>query len=258
MSIVDCADRRPGPNPPASLDDRGYIMVVLLISMAVTSIWMSAMLPTWRQQVVREKEAELIFRGEQYARAIYLYRQENGQASPPDIDTLVEQRYLRKRYLDPITGEDFLPISAQTVPGADAPQVGEAGPGGAGRAGGAGRGGGPGGASGFGAPVQGGITGVRSTSNDASLVVYQGQQTYSQFPFDWNFEAQRAGTAVPGAAGQPGDDGGPGSGGRGLNPDGGRGRGLGIPEAGGTGRAGGPTLGGRRGGAPAGPGRGGP
>jgi type II secretory pathway pseudopilin PulG len=40
-------------------------MVVLLVAMAVGAIWMSALLPAWRQQVQRQREEELIFIGEQ-------------------------------------------------------------------------------------------------------------------------------------------------------------------------------------------------
>ncbi len=97
-----------GAAPPArrELDDRGYILVVLLVSMAVAAVWMSAALPAWRQQSMREKELDLIFRGEQYARAIALYQIKNN-SYPLDIDVLVSQRYLRKKWKDPVTGEDF-------------------------------------------------------------------------------------------------------------------------------------------------------
>ena len=57
---------------------RGYAMAALLMSVAVMAIVMSALLPVWRQQSQREKEAELAFRGEQYARAIYLFSTKNG------------------------------------------------------------------------------------------------------------------------------------------------------------------------------------
>ena len=149
------------------LDDGGFVMVALLVAMAVTAVWMGAALPAWRQQVQREKEAELVFRGEAIARAIYLYRQKNNQSLPPNLDTLVSQRFLRKKYLDPITGKDFLPVAGAT-----------AGPG---------RGGGTPGA------LQGGVVGVRSTSNDTSIRIYNNQQTYSQWAFDFTLEQLRAG-----------------------------------------------------------------
>ncbi len=150
--------------------DRGFIMVAMLISLAVAAIWMTAALPSWRQQAIREKEAELIFRGEQYARAIYLYRTKNNGAQPQSIDQLVQQRYLRKKYVDPITGKDFLPLASLA-----APQGGRGG----------------GGTS----PTAAGITGVRSTSNDESIKIYRNQSTYSQWDFDWPEAQRKAGRA---------------------------------------------------------------
>jgi type II secretory pathway pseudopilin PulG len=188
--------RQPG-RAAQKLDDGGYIMVVLLIGMAVSAVWMGAALPSWRQQVLRQKEAELIFRGEEYARAIALYWRKNNQTLPPTIDVLVSQRYLRKKYLDPITNKEFL-----TVGGAGSAFGG-------GMAGsqtpGAGRGATP---AGQGLPGQGqpggraGISGVRSTSTATSIVVYRGQTSYNQFPFDYVVALQRMGSAMA----QPGAD----------------------------------------------------
>src|SRR5688572_28239447 len=115
MRVVD--PREPGEprNSRVRLDDGGFIMVALLIGIAISAIWMTALLPSWHQEQTRDREAELIFRGEQYARAIYLYRQRNNQAPPPNVDTLVSQRYLRKKYLDPMTGNDFLIIGGITA-----------------------------------------------------------------------------------------------------------------------------------------------
>ena len=53
--------------------ERGYAMAALLVALAVMAILMSVAMPVWRQQARREKEAELVWRGEQYARAIALY-----------------------------------------------------------------------------------------------------------------------------------------------------------------------------------------
>jgi type II secretory pathway pseudopilin PulG len=88
-------------------------MAALLMSVAVMAIVMSALLPVWRQQSQREKEAELAFRGEQYARAIYLFTTRNGGMNPPSIDALVQGRYLRKKYRDPMTEDgEFQPLAA--------------------------------------------------------------------------------------------------------------------------------------------------
>ena len=96
-------------------NDRGYAMAALLVSIGVMMVLMSVAMPVWRHEVQREKEAELIFRGEQYARAINLYQRKIGPGNfPPSIDFLVQQRFLRKKYKDPITDGDFqiIPVAA--------------------------------------------------------------------------------------------------------------------------------------------------
>ena len=45
-------------------------MAALLVALAVMSVLMTALLPAWRFQARREKELELVFRGEQYVKAI--------------------------------------------------------------------------------------------------------------------------------------------------------------------------------------------
>lgn len=99
-------------------DERGYAMAALLIALAIMAILMSVALPVWRQEARREKEAELVFRGEQYARAIALYNYKNGvnaNAFPPSIDVLVQGRFLRKKYKDPMTKDgEFMLIPLGT------------------------------------------------------------------------------------------------------------------------------------------------
>ena len=81
-------------------------MAALLVAMAVMAVLMSVALPVWRHEAQREKEEELVFRGQQYIRAIRLFQQRT-QTLPTSVDMLVQGRYLRKKYKDPITGEDF-------------------------------------------------------------------------------------------------------------------------------------------------------
>ena len=72
----------------------------------------------------REKEEELIFRGLQYSRALRLFATKYANASPPNLDVLVEQRFIRKKYKDPITNDDFQPVLAgQAVPGTTTPPL---------------------------------------------------------------------------------------------------------------------------------------
>jgi type II secretory pathway pseudopilin PulG len=224
---------------------QGFAMAALLVSLAVMSVLMTAALPAWRHEAQREKEAELIFRGEQYARAIALFRAKNGNAFPPSVDVLVQGRYLRKKYLDPITKKEFDVISAVGA------QAGAPGIQGRGAPGGRGVQGAPpapatnplGGIS----AVSAGIMGVHSKSQENSIRIYNGQTRYDQWIFAFT-AVNRPGGNAPGAS-NPGGPGAPAPGSPGSGR-GGRGgitpgqRGFQIPPfpgpRGGGGRGGGP------------------
>lgn len=235
-------------------------MAALLVSLAVMSVLMSELLPVWRQQSQREKEAELAFRGEQYARAIYLY-QTKFQSAPPSIDVLVQQKFLRKKYKDPMTkdGEfQLLYVGSNLQPGM--PQTGQAGAVGTqagaptpfgGRTSGSGSTiGGPVGGTfpGSQPTAAGGIMGVVSKSKESSIRIYRGATHYNEWRFFYNAQGrggpgQRGmpgmgpgGQPFPGGPGFPGGRG-PGRGGRGgPGEGGGRGpRGMGPGGRGGPG-----------------------
>ncbi len=87
-------------------------MAALLVGLSIMAVLMSAALPVWSHHMKREREEELIWRGQQYARAIGLFQRKYANTFPPTIDILVEQRFLRKKYKDPITNSDFQPIPA--------------------------------------------------------------------------------------------------------------------------------------------------
>jgi len=92
--------------------ERGYAMAALLVAMSVMAIVLSTAMPVYQTVARREREAELVFRGEQYARAIALFQRKYGNQLPPDLDVLIDQRFLRKKYKDPITGGDFVLMGA--------------------------------------------------------------------------------------------------------------------------------------------------
>jgi type II secretory pathway pseudopilin PulG len=207
---------------PTRPDDRGFVMVALLIAMAVGAIWMTAALPSWRQQVQRGREEDLIFRGEQYARAIVLYQDKNQNRPPPSIDVLVSQHYLRKKWKDPVSNDEFVLVGPGIVQMPGSGQTPVAGtPAGSGRTGGA-------------PPVntggnqQPGITGVRSKSTATSIKIYQNQQQYNYWQFDAQLYRMNTGRQIQqqggGRQGQPGQgapgQGGPGGARGGVNPTG--------------------------------------
>ena len=71
----------------------GYAMAVLLVAMGVMAILMTVAMPVWKQASQREKETELVFRGEQIAHAIGLYQRKAGPGTlPPNDHTNVDCR----------------------------------------------------------------------------------------------------------------------------------------------------------------------
>ena len=107
-----------------SRGEAGYAMAALLVAMALMALMMSVAMPVWRQAAQRDKEAELVWRGQQYDRALQLYRRKSGVPGAPNLDVLIQQKFLRKKYKDPITGGDFelKPVSL-LGPGSDTPGV---------------------------------------------------------------------------------------------------------------------------------------
>ena len=87
--------------------DAGYAMAVLLAGIAIMGIVWTLVVPVWKQAVQREKEAELIFRAGQYARAVALYQRKYANAFPPSVDVLLREKFLRKKYKDPVTNGEF-------------------------------------------------------------------------------------------------------------------------------------------------------
>ena len=209
-------DMRLGRQQTVQECERGYAMAALLIALSVMSIMMSMALPVWSHAAKREREAELVFRGEQYMRAIELYQRKYAGAFPPDFDTLIEQRFLRRLYKDPMTETgEFQPVfqaqanAAQGGP-ATAARPGEttgsvAVPGGDDSSGRGQAQGGGGLTAAFGeipqqrgtqgGAMQGGLVGVVSKSTDSSIMLYNGRGTYSEWAFIF----------MPSAA-QPGGD----------------------------------------------------
>jgi len=172
-------------------------MVLLVVIVAVMSILLTVAIQLVSFQVQREKEAELIFRGEQYVEAIRLYRMRYGRY-PMTLKEIWEAdpKVIRKKWKDPITdseswalvffgqdGEQIRP-GDQRVPGLPTPSPapepeGTPTPG-------------PGASSGEGGQeTVGPIIGVRSTSCDPSIKVYQGRERYCDWKFVFREQPQR-------------------------------------------------------------------
>lgn len=91
----------------------GFMLLVAIFFLALLVLSLSIAVPQITKQIRRDREVETMHRGKQYQRAIQLYYHKFG-AYPPNIGALQNTnniRYLRKKYIDPMTGvDDWKPI----------------------------------------------------------------------------------------------------------------------------------------------------
>jgi type II secretory pathway pseudopilin PulG len=142
----------------------GYAMAALIVGIGILAMMLGVALPLWHTAVRREREAELVFRGEQYVQAIRLFQRRYAGTFPPNIDVLVQQRFLRRRYQDPITRGDFQPLYAEMAKVAASVRASGQAPAPS-------------------TPTRGGVIGVVSTSTDRSLRMYKGRGHYNEWTF---------------------------------------------------------------------------
>lgn len=197
----------------------GYTLVALLVGMTVASILIAAVLPLASAQAQREKEAELIFRGLQYAEGIRVFRRRFGRY-PSSLTELLEvkPRSVRRLWKDPMTKDgEWGIVSMEGTPVA-APPAG-------------------GGTSGRPTPTPtpkptpspfrtpgdgeagstGPVMGVYSKSTERGYRLWEGREAYNEWKFT---EASLTGGAPGvGSGGGPG----PGMGGAPMPPPGGSG-----------------------------------
>lgn len=88
--------------------EAGFMLVFVVLLAAMLLIALAVAAPVVAKDLQREKELESEHRAEQYVRAIRLYYRQF-KTYPPSIDVLENTnnvRFLRKRYIDPLTGKD--------------------------------------------------------------------------------------------------------------------------------------------------------
>lgn len=123
---MTCAARRkremmpPRPNKLRRM--RGVVLLALLLALALMGIGLLGAAEWWSTARQREAEAELLYVGDQYRKAIerYYYATPSPiKTFPVRLEDLVEDprfpvpvHHLRKLYPDPVTGGAFEPVQA--------------------------------------------------------------------------------------------------------------------------------------------------
>ncbi|HKJ05780.1 MAG TPA: type II secretion system protein [Geopsychrobacteraceae bacterium] len=105
-------------------NQRGGVLLFLLVAVTILGLSVGIAGSTWTSMVQRAKEEDLLWKGNQIAKAIGSYYQTKGAPGKPlvyprSVDQLLKDnrslsasRHLRKPYLDPMTGEDWEWIKA--------------------------------------------------------------------------------------------------------------------------------------------------
>jgi len=92
---------------PAEDSEDGYMLLAVVVMVALVVIALSVAAPVVARDLRREKEVESEHRAEQYVRAIRLYYKQT-HAYPPSMEALEKTnnvRFLRQKYVDPLTGK---------------------------------------------------------------------------------------------------------------------------------------------------------
>lgn len=246
-----------------------------MILLAVFLIALTVGVPKVAESIQRDRELETMHRGKQYIRAIQLYYKKF-HAYPPNMDALVktnEIRFLRKKYIDPVTGkDDWKPIMycqnktpsamgffGQPLAGSGCGALAGIGPTPTGGIGattntGADAGGGAGATDANGTPINNtgsplsgqtfggaGIVGVKPSSAKQSILVYKKKNHYDEWEFLYDplSDQRMISGGNAGTTGQQGVGGGVGGIGGGGIGGGGGGGGLNQQQQGGGNQNGG-------------------
>lgn len=101
------SEPRRAPACPAAMVDTvntegGFTLLGLLVVVVIVNIGLGVAVTSWMIIDQRAKEAELIWRGQQYIRALQCHRDQTG-GYPEELDELLESDCIRALYPDPMS-----------------------------------------------------------------------------------------------------------------------------------------------------------
>jgi len=97
-----------------STREQGFTYLAALFAVAILGGGLALVGEVWETSAKREKEAELLFAGDQYRKAIERYFLSGQRQYPRSLEDLLKDsrrpgtvRYLRRLYPDPLTGKEW-------------------------------------------------------------------------------------------------------------------------------------------------------
>ena len=85
--------------------ENGFMLLIVMFAIFLLTLGLMLAMPVWKTQIQRELEVELIFRGEQYVEAVRVFQTKNPGNFPSSFDELLEEKFIRRLYPDPMTAE---------------------------------------------------------------------------------------------------------------------------------------------------------
>ncbi len=115
--MVDAVQFRNYPIAKLHNSSRGYILITLMLFVTLLTIAAMAVAPAIARQIQRDREEEMMHRAVGYARAVRNFYKKFGRYPTriEELESTNNLRFLRKRYRDPITGQDFKILHMQDV-----------------------------------------------------------------------------------------------------------------------------------------------
>ena len=98
-----------GARPKVLTGDEGFLLAAVIVLVFLVLLTLTIAAPKIAMQLKREREIEAQHRANQYVRAIRVYNIKFKGQYPGSIEQLQKsnnQRFLRQKYLDPLTGKD--------------------------------------------------------------------------------------------------------------------------------------------------------
>lgn len=92
----------------SSFGDEGYVLLAVIVLVFLMLLTLTVAAPKVAMELKHDQELETQHRANQYVRAIRLFHKKTGNypTSLEQLEKTNNQRFLRQRYLDPLTGKD--------------------------------------------------------------------------------------------------------------------------------------------------------
>ncbi len=101
------------------VNQRGYTFITIIFVLFLVNLSLMVAIPVWETQIKRNLEKEAIFRGSRIVNAIGRYTQKHPGKLPKNLDELVKEKLLRRKWRDPLSRGNWYLVMLPQVPNPD-------------------------------------------------------------------------------------------------------------------------------------------